>query len=98
MDVTNTKRAILLLFVIINISACTNRSNQTKNSSNPYEYAVESNLRLAEDYRTRGIEFMAEFHEEEAEKARHNQYAHDCDIIDYIIFDILFNGDKCSRK
>lgn len=91
-----TSLILILLFTIIHISSCASSPSNIKNNSNHYQNSAERNTALANDYRTRGMDNKAEYHEEKADKARRNQYADDCSIFDFIISAIISDDYTCD--
>lgn len=67
-----------------------------KNDRSYDQYSAEKNTALADDYRTRGLDNFAEFHEEEAEKAKRNQNSDDCSFFVFIISVIIQDDYNCD--
>ena len=41
---------------------------------------------------------MEKYHEKEANRARHNQYAASCGFVDFLLFDVLLRSDTCDKR
>jgi hypothetical protein len=86
----------LLLSCLTGICACA--TSVDHKAGNYYKQKAERHERSAADYRCRGIDNMAEHHNNEAVRARHNQIARDCDLFDFMMSGILSDGYSCAYK
>lgn len=63
-----------------------------------YESDARVQEAFAREMTVSGNRVMAAYHEQEAARARHNEYASDCGIMDWFLSDVLLGSDACQRK
>ena len=70
----------------------------TKALRRSYEASAQVHEVSAEDMRVSGNRVMAEYHEQEVDRARHNADAAECGAVSWFIFDVLLDSDACEIK
>jgi len=85
--------AILIPF----LAACAKDTRTIEQKQKSYESSARSHDRFEDDWKNMGNEDMAEYHHQEADRARHNKYAAGCDRETSFFF-YIFGSDACEEK
>lgn len=84
--------------LLLSLASCASDPGKTKRLQQSYESAARVHDEFAKEMRVGGNDVMAEYHEQEAARARHNEYAADCGFISTIIFGALLDSDACVNQ
>ena len=83
------------LILVLSLSALTCACASQEFVARSYEASAQQHDQSAEEWRGMENEVMTEYHEREAEKARHNSVAASCGLLD-VLLDELLGADNCS--
>lgn len=86
--------AVLLLLLV----SCATGPGAAKTSRQGYEASARTHDEFAKERRSEGNRVMAEYHEQEAARERHNAYATDCGFVAWLISDVLLDSGACEPQ
>lgn len=86
---------VLLALLLV---SCATGTHATKAAQDGYQVSAEVHDAFAKEMSASGNRVISEYHKQEAARMRHNAYANDCGIVDWLISDVVLGADACETK